>query len=319
VLERVAVGGRTRRPQELRREPVARRRLRSRAGDQVTAWAFLTPGVAIILLFGVAPVVWSAIMSLQQNTLSSSSPFVGLANYRKMLHDPIMAQAIEHTVVYTALFVPGTMLVGLFLAVAMNRKIRFINLYRTAAYATMAISSISEALVFIWLFDPSYGIVNYLFNLVGIPQQQFFNSPSEALYVIVIMTIWGWTGFAVVVYLAALQGVPAVLTEAAAIDGAGRWATFRRVTLPLLSPASLFLVVWLTINALQLFDEVYLSTQGGPLSSTTVLVYYLYQQSFGGGFNFGYASAIAYFLFVIILIVTAIQFRVGRRFVHYRS
>ena len=319
MLERVAVGGRTRRPQELRREPVARRRLRSRAGDQVTAWAFLTPGVAIILLFGVAPVVWSAIMSLQQNTLSSSSPFVGLANYRKMLHDPIMAQAIEHTVVYTALFVPGTMLVGLFLAVAMNRKIRFINLYRTAAYATMAISSISEALVFIWLFDPSYGIVNYLFNLVGIPQQQFFNSPSEALYVIVIMTIWGWTGFAVVVYLAALQGVPAVLTEAAAIDGAGRWATFRRVTLPLLSPASLFLVVWLTINALQLFDEVYLSTQGGPLSSTTVLVYYLYQQSFGGGFNFGYASAIAYFLFVIILIVTAIQFRVGRRFVHYRS
>jgi multiple sugar transport system permease protein len=321
VLERVAVGARVRRPQELRRQPAARRRLRSRAGEQVAAWAFLTPGVAIILLFGVAPVVWSAIMSLQQNTLSSSSPFVGLANYRKMLHDPIIVQAIEHTVVYTALFVPGTMVVGLFLAVAMNRKIRFINVYRTAAYATMAISTISEALVFIWLFDPSYGIVNYLFHLVGIPQQQFLNSPSEALYVIVIMTIWGWTGFAVVIYLAALQGVPAVLTEAAAIDGAGRWTTFRRVTLPLLSPASLFLLVWLTINALQLFDEVYLSTggSGGPLNSTTVLVFYLYQQSFGGGFNFGYASAIAYFLFVIILVFTAIQFRIGRRFVHYRS
>ena len=105
----------------------------------------------------------------------------------------------------------------------------------------MAISTISEALVFIWLFDPSYGIVNYLFSLVGIPQQQFLNSTSEALFVIVIMTIWGWTGFAVVIYLAALQGVPQVLTEAAAIDGAGRWATFRRITLPLLSPASLFL------------------------------------------------------------------------------
>jgi multiple sugar transport system permease protein len=319
VLERVAVGARVRRPQELRRQPAARRKIRSRAGEQVAAWAFLTPGVAVILLFGVAPIVWSAILSLQRSNLSSSSPFVGLANYRQMLHDPVVAQAIEHTVVYSALFVPGTMLVGLFLAVAMNRKIRFINVYRTAAYATMAISTISEALVFIWLFDPSYGIVNYLFNRVGIPQQQFLNSPSEALYVIVIMTIWGWTGFAVVVYLAALQGVPAVLTEAAAIDGAGRWATFRRVTLPLLSPASLFLLVWLTINALQLFDEVYLSTAGGPLNSTTVLVYYLYQQSFGGGFNFGYASAIAYFLFVIILIFTAIQFRVGRRYVHYRS
>jgi multiple sugar transport system permease protein len=273
------------------------------------------------MLFGVVPIVWSAIMSFQRNNLfSPNTPFIGLANYRQMLHDPIIGQAIEHTIVYTALFVPGTMVVGLFLAVAMNRKIRGISVYRTAAYATMAISTISEAIVFIWLFDPSYGIVNYLFSLVGLPQQQFLSSPSQALYVIVIMTIWGWTGFAVVIYLAALQGVPQVLVEAAAIDGASKWSTFRRITLPLLSPASLFLVVWLTINSLQLFDEVYLSTQGGPLNSTTVLVYYLYQQAFGGAdFNFGYASAIAYFLFLIIIVVTAIQFRVGRRLVHYRS
>jgi multiple sugar transport system permease protein len=182
----------------------------------------------------------------------------------------------------------------------------------------MAISTISEAIVFIWLFDPSYGIVNYAFSLVGIPQQQFLNNPSEALYVIVAMTIWGWTGFAVIIYLAALQGVPKTLLEAAALDGAGPWKTFRRVTLPLLSPASLFLAVWLSINALQLFDEVYLSTQGGPLNATTVLVYYLYEQAFQN-FNFGYASAIAYFLFLIILVVTVIQFRVGRRFTHYRS
>ncbi|HTA00093.1 MAG TPA: sugar ABC transporter permease [Streptosporangiaceae bacterium] len=313
----------TRRPprRSLRRPPDPGRPARARAGEQAAGWAFVTPGLVVILLFGVVPIVWSAIMSFQRNNLfSPNTPFVGLANYRQMVHDPVIAQAIEHTLVYTALFVPGTMLVGLFLAVAMNRKIRFISVYRTAAYATMAISTISEAIVFLWLFDPSYGIVNYLFHLVGLPQQQFLSSPSEALYVIVIMTIWGWTGFAVVIYLAALQGVPQVLTEAAAIDGAGRWVTFRRITLPLLSPASLFLVVWLTINALQLFDEVYLSTQGGPLNSTTVLVYYLYEQAFGGAnFNFGYASAIAYFLFVIIVAVTAIQFRVGRRLVHYRS
>jgi len=289
------------------------------ASENFTGWAFVTPGAVIILLFGAVPIVWSAIMSFQRNNLlSSSSPFVGLRNYRAMVHDPVVGQAIEHTLVYTALFVPGTMLVGLFLAVAMNRKIRFISLYRTAAYATMAISTISEALVFIWLFDPSYGVINYFFSLVGIPQQQFLNSPSQALYVIVLMTIWGWTGFAVVIYLAALQGVPQVLLEAAAIDGAGHWATFRRVTLPLLSPATLFLAVWLTINALQLFDEVYLSTQGGPLNATTVLVYYLYEQAFQD-FNFGYASAIAYVLFLFILVITAIQFRVGRRFTHYRS
>ena len=303
--------------QHAARARAARRRVVS--SEHFAGWAFVTPGVVIILLFGAVPIVWSALMSFQRsNLLSSSTPFVGVRNYQQMVHDPIVAQAIQHTLIYTVLFVPGTMIVGLVLAVAMNRKIRFLWLYRTAAYATMAISTISEAIVFIWLFDPSYGVVNYALSLFGVPAQQFLNSPSEALYVIVTMTIWGWTGFAVVVYLAALQGVPQTLLEAAALDGAGPWTTFRRVTLPLLSPASLFLAVWLTINALQLFDEVYLSTQGGPLNATTVLVYYLYDHAFQN-FNFGYASAIAYFLFLIIAVVTVIQFRVGRRFTHYRS
>ncbi|HEX9033100.1 MAG TPA: sugar ABC transporter permease [Streptosporangiaceae bacterium] len=294
-------------------------RQQARRSDSVIGWAFVTPAAVLILTFGAVPIVWSLIMSFQRNNLlSPRTPFVGLQNYRELIHDPAVLQAAGHTIVYTALFVPGTMVVGLFLAVAMNRDLRFMWFYRTAAYATMAISTISEALVFIWLFDPSYGIVNYVLNLVGLPQQQFLNDPNEALYVIVAMTIWGWTGFAVVIYLAALQGVPKELTEAAAIDGAGRWTTFRRVTLPLLSPASLFLVVWLTINALQLFDEVYLSTQGGPLGATTVLVYYLYNQAFQN-FSFGYASAIAYALFVVILAITAIQFRVGRALTYYRS
>ena len=285
----------------------------------MAGWAFVTPAAVIILLFGAVPIVWSLVMSFQQNNLlSAHTPFVGVRNYRQAIHDPAVLSAAAHTVIYTALFVPGTMIVGLFLAVAMNRKIRFISLYRTAAYLTMAISTISEALVFIWLFDPSFGIVNYFFSLLRLPQQQFLNSPSQALGVIIVMTIWGWTGFAVVIYLAALQGIPQQLTEAAAIDGASRWTTFRRVTLPLLSPASLFLAVWLTINALQLFDEVYLSTQGGPLGATTVLVFYLYQQAFEN-FSFGYASAIAYLLFIVILVATAIQFRIGRRFTYYRS
>ncbi len=305
---------------------VGRRRAGERPGsrrlrrtESLTGWAFVTPATVVIGLFGAAPIIWSLIMSFQQNNqLSSSTPFVGLRNYRQMIHDPAVTSAIMHTLIYTALFVPGTMVAGLLLAIAMNRQIRFMWVYRTAAYATMAISTISEALVFIWLFDPSYGIVNYVFSLLHIPQQQFLNSPSEALYVIVVMTIWGWSGFAVVIYLAALQGIPRDLTEAAAIDGAGWWTRFWRLTVPLLSPASLFLAVWLTINALQLFDEVYLSTQGGPLGATTVVVYYLYQQAFEN-FNFGYASAIAYLLFIVILVVTAIQFRIGRRFTYYRS
>jgi multiple sugar transport system permease protein len=309
-------------PSLLRRRPASRAATGSRrapGGEQLTGWAFVTPGAAIIILFGAVPIIWSAVMSFQRNNLlGGSTPFIGTRNYSRLIHDPVVAQAIQHTLIYTALFVPGTMLVGLFLAVAMNRKIRFISFYRTAAYATMAISTISEAIVFIWLFDPSFGVVNYFFSLVGVPQQQFLNSPSQALYVIVVMTVWGWAGFSVVIYLAALQGVPQTLLEAAAIDGAGAWQSFRRITLPLLSPASLFLAVWLTINALQLFDEVYLSTQGGPLNATTVLVYYIYNQAFTN-FDFGYASAIAYVLFIVIVVVTAIQFRVSRRFTFYRS
>ncbi len=292
---------------------------RLRRTESLTGWAFVTPATVIIGLFGAAPIIWSLVISFtNDNGLSATSRFIGLNNYQQIAHDPVVVQATEHTLVYTALFVPGTMLVGLFLAVAMNRKLRFMWVYRTAAYATMAISTISEALVFIWLFDPSYGIVNYFFSLVGIPQQQFLNSPTEALYVIVVMTIWGWSGFAVIIYLAALQGIPQDLAEAAAIDGCTRWTSFRRITLPLLSPASLFLAVWLTINALQLFDEVYLSTLGGPLNATTVLVFYLYEQAFQN-FKFGYASAIAYLLFIVILVVTAIQFRIGRRYTYYRS
>ncbi len=313
MLTSAAAGGRRPPP---RRSASLRPRRRA---EHAAGWAFVTPATVIILLFGAVPIIWSLVMSFQQNNLlSPHTPFVGLRNYRQLAHDPAVIQATEHTIVYSVLFVPGTMIVGLFLAVAMNRDLKFMWFYRTAAYATMAISTISEALVFIWLFDPSYGIVNYIFSLLHVPQQQFLNSPSEALYVIVVMTIWGWTGFAVVIYLAALQGIPKELTEAAAIDGASRWSTFRRVTLPLLSPASLFLVVWLTINALQLFDEVYLSTNGGPLGATTVLVFYLFDQAFVN-FNFGYASAIAYLLFIVILVITAIQFRVGRRFTYYRS
>ena len=138
------------------------------------------------------------------------------------------------------------------------------------------------------------------------------------MYGIVAMTVWGWVGFDVIIYLAALQGIPQELLEAAAIDGAGRWATFRSVTLPLLGPATLFLVVWSTINALQLFDEIYNTTRGGPIGSTTVIVYYLYEQAFQF-FEAGYAAAIAYVLFVAILVITVIQFAISRKTVHYTS
>jgi multiple sugar transport system permease protein len=280
-------------------------------------WAFVTPATAVIAIFGLMPVVWSLILSFQKSDLlTPETPWVGLKNYKQLAHDPLFAGAIEHTIVYSALFVPATMIVGLFVAGALNRRLRGMSVYRTAAYVTMAVSTITEAIIFMWLFDPSFGLVNSALRGVGLPQQQWLSSPREALYVIVVMTVWGWTGFAVVIYLAALQGVPQELLEAAAIDGAKRFKIFRTITLPLLSPASLFLAVWLSINALQLFDEVFQTTRGGPLHSTNVVVYYLFDQAFQQ-FNAGYAAALAYALFMVIVVVTFIQFRVGNRFVHY--
>ena len=288
------------------------------ASEHVSGWLFASPATVIIVLFGAVPIIWSIVLSFEHVSLGAGGRFAGTANYRELAHDPVVRQAIGHTFIYTALFVPLTIIIGLFLAVAMNRKIRFITFYRTAAYVTMAISTINEALVFLWLFDPSYGLVNFVGHVFGLPPQPFLNSPSQALGVIVVMTVWGWTGFSVIIYLAALQGIPQSVLDASSMDGAGPWATFRRITVPLLSPASLFLAVWLTINALQLFDEVYVSTQGGPVGATTVIVYYIYQQGFQY-FNAGYASAIALVLLLITLVVTAVQFRAGRRYVNYRS
>jgi len=303
--------------QEVEAAPRARWSRRAGRSEGAIGWMLVSPGVILIGIFGLLPVLMSLKLSFQKSDLlTPETPWVGTKNYRELADDPVFAQAIQHTIVYTALFVPGTILVGLLVATVMNRSVRFISVYRTAAYITMAVSTISEGIIFLWLTDKDYGLVNASLNAVGISSQPFLASTSQALYVIVAMTIWGWTGFAVIVYLAALQGVPEELHEAAAIDGASAFTRFRTITLPLLSPASLFLVVWLTINALQLFDEVYLTTRGGPLHATTVVVYYLWDQAFVQ-FNAGYAAAMAYVLFVVIVVLTALQFRIARRYVHY--
>jgi multiple sugar transport system permease protein len=291
--------------------PLLRRLFRS---ENANGWALTAPGVILIGVFGLLPVLMSLQLSFQKSDLlTPETPWVGTDNYRRLADDPVFAEAIKHTLIYTALFVPGTMLVGLFVAAAMNRSIRFISVYRTTAYITMAVSTISQAIIFLWLTNRDFGLVNAALGVVGISPQPFLASPSQALYVIVAMTIWGWTGFSVIVYLAALQGVPPELHEAAAIDGASAFTRFRTITVPLLGPANLFLLVWLTINALQLFDEVYQTTRGGPLRATTVIVYYLWDRAFVQ-FEAGYAAAMAYVLFVVIVVITAVQFRIARRY-----
>ena len=293
----------------------ARRILQS---EHASGWAFAFPAVLLIVVFGIVPIVWSALMSFQRTNLLSSPGWIGLQNYRALGKDPLFKTSIVHAVIYTALFVPLSVGGGLFAAVALNRRIRGIRLYRLAVFVPVVASTIATAIMFLWLFDPNFGLANWLLGKIGLGPFGFFTSSNGALYSVVVMTVWGWIGFDAIIYLAALQGVPQELLEAAAIDGARPWGVFRNVTLPLLGPATLFLVVFTSINALQLFDEVYFLTRGGPGTSTYVPVYYLFTLAFQQGIA-GYAAAIAYVLLVAILILTVIQLWVGKRMVFYAS
>jgi multiple sugar transport system permease protein len=291
---------------------------RALGSEHLAGWAFVAPAVILIGLFGIAPIIWSGVISFQANDLTSPPHGVGFANYKALAKDPAFRTSIKHTVIYTALFVPISVAGAMAIAVALNRRIRGIRFYRLAVFIPVVTSTVATGIVFLWLLDPTFGLVNWILHGVGLPQQKFLQDPNQALYCIVAMTVWSWLGFDVIIYLAALQGIPKDLLEAAEIDGASKWNSFRTIVVPLLGPATLFLTVWSTINALQLFDEIYVTTRGGPLSSTTVIVYYLYQQAFQF-FNGGYGAAIAYVLFAGILVITVVQLWFGNRRVYYSS
>jgi multiple sugar transport system permease protein len=286
--------------------------------DHVAGWLFVLPAAVLIGVFGVLPIGWSLLLSFQHNDLLAAPTWAGLDNYRALKDDPVFRDSVRRTLVYTMLFVPISVVGALAIAMLLHARIRFSRFYRTAVFVPVATSTVATGIIFNWLLEPTYGMANYLLGKAGMGPYGFFQDPDQALYSVVAMTVWGWLGFDVIIFLAALQGIPSDLMEAAKLDGAGRWATFRRVTLPLLSPATLFLIVWSTINALQVFDEIYVTTRGGPLQSTTVLVYELYDQAFSF-FHAGYAAAIAYVLFLATLVLTLIQLWIGRRTVHYSS
>lgn len=271
----------------------------------------ISPSVLLIGLFGVIPVLWSFVLSFQRNDLQTPPQWVGATNYRQLLDDPVFHESIRHTVVYTLLFVPVTLTISLLLAGALKCKIRGIAVYRLAVFVPVVTSTVATGVIFTWLLDPEFGIVNAVLQKLGVPAMGFFSSPNQALYAVVAMTVWGWVGFGALILLAGLQSVPGELMEAAQIDGCSKTGAFWRIQVPMLRPVMAFLLVWLTINSLQLFDEVYVTTKGGPLHATTVIVYYLYQQAFVY-FHAGYAAAIACVLFLAIAVITAAQLRMTR-------
>ena len=287
------------------RAPVDRRRSRRRRSRRLSleGWAFVAPATVIVLGLSIFPAVWSFFLSLERWDGFSDPQPVGLGNYAYALGDDELADAVAHTFLYTILFVPASIVLGLLLAVALNRRIRFIGVYRTAIFVPFVASAAATGILTTYLFSPQFGLLNNVLRRLGLPQQGWLEDPHQAMVVIAIMSLWGSAAFTTVIFLAALQDVPADLVEAATIDGASRWQSFRHVVIPQLAPVTLFATVWQVIQALQLFDLVYTTTRGGPLNATQTVVYYLWNAAFRRT-QFGYGSAVAWTLFAVTLLVT---------------
>jgi multiple sugar transport system permease protein len=298
-------------PPRVVRRPAARgwRRGLRRAA---TGWAFAGPATAIVVGLSVFPAAWAFLISRTKWNGISPARDVGWGNYQTMAQDPELAAAVGHTLWLTALFVPSSILLGMLIAVALNRKIRFSGFYRTCIFVPYVASAAATGILATFVFNPQFGVANDTLRRLHLPTQQFLESRHEALLVIVVIALWGEIGFTSVIYLAALQDIPAELTEAASVDGAGRWRVFWHVVLPELRAVTVFTAVWQTITAIQLFDLVYTTTRGGPLQSSETVVYYMYELAFQTQ-RFGYGSAVAYGLFAVTMLLTLGIFWYSRR------
>jgi multiple sugar transport system permease protein len=294
--------------------PVLQRRrgggyARGSGGQFWAALLFLSPTLIVVSIFVVFPIVFSFILSFHEwNMFSGERAFVGVQNYATMLGDAEFWMVFKHTIVYTVGTVPVNMALALAVAFVLNKKIAGRKVLRTAFFTPVIISSVAAAVIWRWVFDPNLGLLNHVLAVVGLPTVNWLNDPTAAMVALIIVGVWKTFGVNMVLFAAGLAGIPQHYYEAAEIDGAGQWQKFWRITVPLLSPTTLFILVLSVIGSFQGFDLVYVLTFGGPLNTTKVLVFYLYEHAFKF-FNMGYASAVAYLLFAVLFVLTMAQIR----------
>jgi multiple sugar transport system permease protein len=282
----------------------------------VQGYAFLLPSFLLLIIFVVVPLFFSLFLSFHQwNIISPQKPFVGLANFRHLLHDGLFWKAMKNTAIFT-LQVPAGMAVALFVAILVNQRLKGIHIFRTIFFLPSVSSFVAVALVWQWLYQPQYGLVNFILRQIGLGPVPWLSSPKTALLSIMLMTIWMGIGYQMVIFLAGLQGIPSDLYEAATMDGASSWQRFRSITLPLLKPTTFFVLITSVIGSFQVFTSVYVMTQGGPNHATDVVVYHIYQNAWEY-LRMGYASAMSWILFVVILIATALQFKLVGKETNY--
>ena len=277
---------------------------------------FLAPSAVPLLLFTATPMASSIWVSLHEWNLISPMEWVGIDNYRNLLGDPTTRSVFLHTLIYCVGYLPLVFAGGLALALALNQKLAGRSFFRAAYFLPVVTSWVVVALVWKWLLNPTNGLVNTLLGAVGAPQPGWWTDPDWALPAIILSSAWKDLGFVMVIMLAGLQAIPKDVLEAAWADGAGSWQRFWRITLPLLSPSTFFVVVVSLINGFQVFDQVYVMTGGGPSGSSQVVVGQVYDLTFRYG-RAGEASALSWILFAVILVITAVQIRGQRRWVNY--
>ncbi|NPV07477.1 MAG: sugar ABC transporter permease [Anaerolineae bacterium] len=299
----------------LTRSPGAEGRRRG-LSQLLAALPFLLPTMIGFFVFIAGPVLAAFILGFTKWDLFTSPTWVGLGNYGQMAQMPLFWRTVRNTFQYTILYLAPGVILPLLVAIFMNQRARAISIYRSVFFLPVVTSTVAVALVWFWLYNPEFGAINYFLALVGIKGPMWLASPRTAMISIVIMSVWKGLGYTMVIYLAGLQGVPAELCEAAAIDGATRWRRHLHVTLPLMTPTIFFVVVTTVMGSLQVFEQTYILTQGGPAYSTTTLSWYIYVQAFQW-LHMGFGCALAYVLFFIIMVLTLIQFRLQKAWVFY--
>lgn len=276
------------------------------------------PNLFIIALFDLWPTIYNAFLSLTSWDMISPSPlFVGLDNYTSLLTDRDFLEVLLTTAIFTVAIVGAEMTLGLGLAVLLNQKLRGRGVVRTLAFAPYVLSGAAVAMMWLFIFDPNYGLARLAFDAFGQRSPNWTTDSDWALLALIIVHAWKGIGFAAIVYLAALQARPEELYEAASLDGAGPWRKFISLTIPLLSPTTFFLLIVSVISTTQAFDMIAVMTNGGPGTSTTTLSWFIYSEAFQS-FNLGKGAAGAMILFAILLVVTAIQRRIFEGKVHYQ-
>ncbi len=278
---------------------------------------FVGPNLALISLFLFWPLLYNVYLSfVSWDFLSPIKTWVGLANYQAVFADPVFHRVLLNTFVFTIGSVAVTLTLGLALALLLNQKLRFRNSARAVLFTPTVLSGAAIAVVWTYMFDPRFGVLQVVLGWVGLRSPDWLTSPQWAMPAIIIVYIWKNLGYAVVIYLAGLQAIDRSLYEAATVDGAGPWARFRNVTLPGLSPILFFLVVTSILACFQSFDVVRVMTAGGPINATNTLIYYLYETGFVS-YNAGYSGVAAVSMFVILAVLTFIQLRYTERSVTY--